>query len=244
MKTVALTAAGEAARDTGLARLAETEAQWGMQFGGSEVAALRDALTSLVRQIDVELPHYPSGYGQGDTSIHGGAFVPGQEGPPRIPAHGEEWPVVLREDRTAVDTLPVSALLSQALCAFAIDYDATAESVLAGLHTAITFLRFVDADGIPLAEAKALGQVNGSGRAGFERHRLVNVEAKVAYLTEHGARVRDRYPARVAEIETDWAARYGDETVRSVRGALEGFDPGEDGGVADYVDVSGWLKRR
>ncbi|MEM7362436.1 MAG: hypothetical protein AAF525_00300 [Pseudomonadota bacterium] len=243
LKLVSLTPTGEQQLKEGLACVSETETMWQRRYGKEKVQALRNATTALVRQIDIELPHFPSGYGQGDTSIHGGSYITGQEGPPKIPGHGAEWNIVLREDRDAVTELPLCALLSQALCAFAIDYDENAESVLAGLHTVLTYLRYVDDEGIPLERAKALGQVNGTGRAGFERHKLVTVEAKVAYLTNHGKRVRDRYPKQVVQIEKDWQATYGKKTVDDLRHALETIDAEFEVDLPDYVDTSGWLSR-
>ena len=243
LKQVSLTSIGEKLLNDGLERLKKTEAVWRRRFGKDDVLALRDSATALVRQIDIELPHYPSGYGQGDTSIHGGSFVNGQEGPPRIPDHGAEWPIVIREDRDTVAKLPLSTLLSQVLCAFTIDYDANAESVLAGLHTVLAYLQYTDDDGIPLHRAKTLGQVNGTGRAGFERHKLVTVESKIAYLTNHGKRVRDRFPERVIQIEQDWAAAYGKKTVNDLRSALERLNAEIDTDLPDYVNTTSWLSR-
>ena len=243
LKQVSLTSIGEKRLNEGLARLKKTETGWRRRFGKDEVLALRASTTALVRQIDIELPHFPSGYGQGDTSIHGSAFVSGHEGPPRIPDHGAEWPIVIREDRDAVTELPLSTLLSQALCAFTIDYDSNAESVLAGLHTVLTYLQYSDDDGIPLRRAKTLGQVNGSGRAGFERHKLVTVESKIAYLTNHGKRVRDRFPDRVVQIEQDWMAAYGKKTVDDLRSALERVNTEIDTDLPDYVNTTSWLSR-
>ena len=83
-------------------QLEAAERAWRDRFGTTFVEDLRAALVGRVQRVDVELPHFPTGYGQGDSSMTGGAFVPGESGPPRIPPHGEEWPVVLREDREAV----------------------------------------------------------------------------------------------------------------------------------------------
>ncbi len=243
LKLTHLTVKGKEAKAAGQRRLAATERAWQKRFGADNVDLLRDSLVQLVSKIDVELPHYPSGYGQGDTSIHGGNHVKGQEGPPRIPSHGTEWPVVLREDRDAVALLPLSALLSQALCAFAIDYEASAESSIANLHTIFTFLRYVPDEGMSLADAKKLGGVNGTGRSTFERHLLVTVKEGVAYLTDHGKRVRDRYPARVVEVEKDWGSLYGRKVVSSLRKELEKFEQLIDAEMPDYPDVSGWLRR-
>ena len=102
LKAARLTSSGVHARAQGSAALEAAERAWRDRFGTTFVEDLRAALVGRVQRVDVELPHFPTGYGQGDSSMTGGAFVPGESGPPRIPPHGEEWPVVLREDREAV----------------------------------------------------------------------------------------------------------------------------------------------
>ena len=242
-KHVTLTRSGDALRKAGAKRLKATELAWHKRFGADGVQQLRGGLTGLVNQLDLELPHYPSGYGLEDNSIHGGNYAPGQKGPPRIPAHGEEWTVVIREQKNAAQ-LPITSQLSQALCAFCIDYDGTAESSIANLNSVLSYLRHFPEEGLPLAEANALGGVKGTGRTLLERHKLVAVEDGLARLTGHGIRVRDRFPERVAEIESDWSKRYGAACMRNLRRALETFDERIDSEPPDVVDVCGWLRRR
>lgn len=178
-KSVALTAKGVDAFTAGQQRIDAISTQW--------PASLSACLAAIIRNVDVELPHYPTGYGQGDSSFTGGHFVDEETGPPRIPAHGEEWPVVAR-DRAAVEKLPLPARLSQALIAFTIDYDTAAKGVFGGLNNAIRFFRHLPDSGIPLAEAKETGDVTGSGRSNFERHRLVVVESGMVFPDRPGAR--------------------------------------------------------
>ena len=242
-KHVTLTRSGDALREAGAKRLKATESAWRTRFGADDIQKLRGSLTELVNQLDLELPHFPSGYGLEDNSIHGGSYAPGEKGPPRIPAHGEEWPVVIRE-QTAAAQLPLTSQLSQALCAFCIDYDGTAESSIANLNSVLSYLRHFPEEGLPLAEANALGGVKGTGRTLLERHKLVAVEDGLARLTGHGIRVRDRFPERVAEIEGDWSKRYGAVCVRNLRRALETFDERIDSAPPDVVDVCGWLRQR
>jgi hypothetical protein len=51
---------------------ASAEAAWRKRFGEDVVGRLRDALSALVRQFDLELPHHPTGYGPADGSVTGG----------------------------------------------------------------------------------------------------------------------------------------------------------------------------
>lgn len=230
-KVVRLTTSGSRALQNGQDRIDAIASTWPI--------SLRDALEKVVRGIDVELPHYPTGYGQGDSSFTGGDSIPAEPGPPRIPAHGMEWPVVLR-DVAAVGELPLSALLSQALIAFTIDYDAPGEGVFGGLNTAVRFFRHVPDTGITLAEAKQSGGVSGTGRSNFERHRLVTVDNGVVVLTPRGKRVRDAYPARAFAVEAEWCGRFGTSAIDGLRHELEALDIK---GQPDFPDTNTWLRR-
>lgn len=243
-KTVFLTDAGAEVCKAGMARLKACVTTWRKRFGKDDVQRLSESLADLVSQFDLELPHYPSGYGLEDNSIHGGNHTPGTDGPPRIPAHGEEWSIVIREQKADPAKLLPVALLSQTLCAFTIDYDGTAESSIAGLNSVFAYLRHYPEAGMPLAEAKSLGGVQGTGRALLERHKLVAVEGGVAALTWHGKRVLDRFPDRVIKVEKAWSERFGTTCVRDLRRALESFDKRITSDPPDVVDVCGWLRRR
>lgn len=230
-KAVRLTGAGRRAQQRGQARIDTVAPSWPL--------SLRQALEEVVSRIDVELPHYPTGYGQGDSSFTGGDAVPGQSGPPRIPAHGQEWPVVHR-DVAAVAELPLPALISQVLIAFTIAYDIAGEGMFGGLNNAVRFFRHVADTGMPLTEAKKTGDVSGTGRGNFDRHRLVTVDNGVVLLTARGKRVRDCYPARAFVVEEDWRTRFGASLVDRLRHELEtlGIE-----GQPDFPDTNTWLRR-
>src|SRR5215210_3352177 len=66
-------------------------------------------LEALVSQLELEHPHFPVPYGTADGSFTGGP--------------GVDWKPVLREPGSSVAGLPMTALLSQALVAFAIEYE-------------------------------------------------------------------------------------------------------------------------
>src|ERR1700735_1758099 len=68
------------------------------------------SLEALVSQLELEHPHFPVPYGTADPTFSGG-------GP------GVNWKPVAREAAFSVARLPVTALLSQALVAFAIEYE-------------------------------------------------------------------------------------------------------------------------
>lgn len=249
-KIVRLTAEGKRARTRGRRRQTTTERDWESRFGSKRIQDLRSALVSIVGRLDVELPHHIASYGQGDPSITGGGYIPAESGPPRIPGHGREWPVVRRKGGVSVAELPLTALLSQTLAAFTIDYDEGVETVMGGLHGVTRFLRSFGRDGMPLGEASQLAGVNGTGRAGLERHGLVAVEAsargkqRTVLLTALGRRLCERYPGRVVEIESQWRGQFGPKVVDRMRSALETVDQRLNGDLPDYPETRDWIQRR
>jgi hypothetical protein len=116
-----LTGSGRKAA-SGWAAMAEATAYRWSERVGADPGDLRGVLAGLVAQLDLEFPHYPISYGSADFSVTGGRFQAGQVGPPRVPAHGQDWVPVRREVGDTVSTLTVTALLSQLLVAFMVDY--------------------------------------------------------------------------------------------------------------------------
>lgn len=214
---VRLTEAGLRARENGRAALLTTEANWLSGLG--EVAEqLRDAARSHVRKIDLELPHFPLGYGPVDDSMTGGRSRQGSLGPPRIPSHGEDWVPVVREGDSTVEDIPIAALLSQILVAFAIDFEQDGSS----LPTTVIWREFPD-DGLRVADLPD-GCPNPSG---WERHGLATLDptplkkSSVIKLTFPARTARDGYTARSAVIEEEWRHRFGRKDMTRLRKDLE-----------------------
>lgn len=245
-RIVHLTPNGRAARDAA-ARLVDTvQEDWRQRFGNDGIVQLREALATVVNQLPVELPHYVTGYGAGDPSVTGGDYVLEDPGPPRIPAHGQDWPVVIREPGGTAADLPMPALLSQVLAAFAIDYE---RERLGHLSVVSNFLRLVGDEGVTLGRAQALGGVSGNGKTLHERHLDVVVEpgrthdkGRRVYLTPKSRRMRDAYPHLVTEIEQRWCEEYGDP-VGAMRSALNAMGEQFDDDLPDYPDTNGWIHR-
>ena len=139
LRMLRLTAPGRHAREAGERLASAVERRWRGRYGAATIDGLRAALAAIADTIDVELPHYLTGYGPGDGAITGGPYLPEQAGPPRIPARGEEWPVVLRWSKAT--ELPLFALVSIVLAAFAIDYE---RERLGDLRSASTLLQALD----------------------------------------------------------------------------------------------------
>ena len=237
---------GWAARQVAVRLVDTVHEDWRRRFGIDCIVQLREALSWVVDRLPVELPHYVTGYGAGDPSVTGGDYVLEDPGPPRVPAHGQDWPVVIREPGSAAAALPLPALLSQVLAAFAIDYE---RERLGQLSVVSNFLRLVGEEGVTLERAHALGGVSGNGKTLHERHLDVVVEPGRArdknrrvYLTPKSRRMRDAYPHLVREIEQKWCEEYGD-AVAAMRSALHAMNEQFDDDLPDYPDTNGWINR-
>ena len=167
-----LTGSGRKAAARWAATADATECRW-CERVGADPGSLRTVLAALVGQLDLELPHYPISYGSADSRVTGGRFRPAQAGPPRLPAHGQDWAPVLRGDGDTVSGLTLTALLSQLLVAFMVDY---ADAGGGALVVAEGLARgFAKRNNVPVNDVPAVLGVNGSGRSGLERHGLVTV---------------------------------------------------------------------
>lgn len=212
---------------------------------GADPAVLAEALAAAVAQLDLEWPHYPISYG-GDLSVTGGRFRAGEPGPPRVPAHGQDWAPVVRRRGDTVSELPLTALLSQLLVAFFSDYEQAcgdspviAEALVRGFGTGAA---------VPMSRLPAVLGVNGGGSGGgpgLERHGIVSVRpdpsdqrTRIAHLTRLGQRIRDRYAMSAAAVESEWTARFGGRGIGAIRGVLEAVLPALDPGLADALIAS------
>jgi|TARA_B100002003_G_C14156875_1_gene557230 DNA-binding MarR family transcriptional regulator len=256
-KVLRLTSEGRQARGIGESLIDEAEQGWRSRFGNGRVDKLRSSLAALAGQFEIELPYYLTGYGTADLQVTGGAYFPEQPGPPRIPAHGQDWPVVIRDPDSDVANLPLPALLSQVLAAFTIDYE---RERLGWLAIASRFLQLVDAEGATLGQLQEIEGfaadtslkywVNGSGKPLLERHLIVVVEPgkprdmnRRVYLTPKGRRMRGSYPHAVMEIERNWESLYGAGHVTNIRTTLEAFDSTFARALPDYPNNTAWLSR-
>ena len=244
---VRLTTVGRRSRDAMGALIQDLEADWEKRFGSKRMATLREALAALVAQFDIELPWCLTGYGPADASTTGGNHIAAKPGPPRIPHHGQDWPVVLRKPNTDISNQPLPALLSQALASFTIDYEWEIFGYGAGLNATANLLQHVPDEGISLGDARSRGEVAGNGKAGAERHLVVVVEpgkprdmTRRVFLTPKGKRARDSYAYLVTQVERDWRERYGG-CVGELRTALEAIDGELGEGLPNYPDTTKWF---
>lgn len=184
----------------------QAEKRWQTEIGATKnvrTERLRTSLIRIVARFPLEHPHYPASYGAADASITGG--------------NGQDWKPVSRTDASAVARLPFSALLSQAIVAFAIDYERMSPVALS-LSTAI--IRRIPAEGRSVREL-----ANPAGVSALERHGFLSVRGTrasgIAFLTPRGIAVSESYDQRVESVEGEWCKQFGNEPVAWLRHSLE-----------------------
>jgi hypothetical protein len=217
------TAAGDAARGRWPALDVEVDAAVGTD--------LAMPLRGLVRQLHLEWPHYPTGYGPADHSITGGVYTAGGgQIDSKVPTHAADWAPVFRRDveGSSVEGLPVSALLSQAFVAFAADFE---ELWIGGLHLAAAVLRLLPDEGVPVTDIAMLSRLKGDGKSVLERHGYIEIvrdaddpKVRVAVPTARGRNTRDEYGPTVERVEDRWGPKYGADVVAALRSALVSRD--------------------
>jgi hypothetical protein len=201
--TVRLTSHGAevAARWEGLQQTAEGmwQARAGLQLSDN----LRTSLEGLVAAFPLEHPHYPASYGPADASITGG--------------NGVDWKPVHRTGANTVSDLPLSALVSQALVAFAMEYE---ELSPVALSLSATVIRQIPAEGRPLQELGRSPGVSALIRHGFVRTSGPR-RGEIAHLTTRGLEVHCAYEKRIHTVETGWRRQFGKDRVTALIWALQ-----------------------
>ena len=181
----------------------DAEERWRTKTGINRARKLRDSLEEIVSALPLEHPHYPASYGAADASITGG--------------NGKDWSPVPRGNDDTVSDLPIYALVSQSLVAFAMNYEEKSPVALS-LSTAV--IQRIPADGRPL---RGLG--HPAGIAALVRHGFVRVSgnegSEIVHLTRKGFAVSSAYNERIQAVERDWRNMLGDESVTRLRRALE-----------------------
>jgi methyltransferase (TIGR00027 family) len=214
------TAWGIEARDIWRTVTEEVESRWRDRLGAAEFTSLRAALAGLVARLDPDLPDC--------LPILGPGLRAGPD--PGGPGAGAKAPAAL-----TVAGLPLWALLSRPLTAFAFQYEAEPGPSLA---VSANILRVLTAGGVRAKDIPALGGVSSQSVAmatGVLRKDGLATEGpdpaggryKVVRLTAQGVAARDEYPSLAADIEEDWRARFGDAAVTAVRLCLEPLAAGD-----------------
>lgn len=211
------------ARETWRALFEEIERRWKMRFGASTIAALREPLRAIVAKLDVELPEMLP------ILTHG--FV---NRPPRRPRPAAE----------PATNLPLSALLSKVLLAFALDYERDADL---SLPIAANVLHVINVEGVRVRDLPRACGVSREGIAMALRflssHECVVTEpespgsrVRRVRLTERGLRAKRGYATRLATVEKRWRKRFGAKTIDALCSWLEALAGRLFEGLEPYPD--------
>lgn len=219
---VQLTDVGLAAARSWPSALAAMDSTW-------QRSPLRASLEQLVARFPFEHPHFPASYGAADPSVTGGPYVQGSKKGDGIPAHGKDWRPVLRAEGDTVSSLPITALLSQALMAFTIDYEDRFPWPLASTATVLCQLT---AEPRPLADVAGDHGITGNGKSLLERHLIAVVtrdpadaKRKLVALTDRGIAVMHHHPSRLETVESTWREQFGQQLIEGLRDALGSVAP-------------------
>jgi hypothetical protein len=179
------------------------EGRWRNEVGIQASGKLRGSLEKLVAALPLEHPHYPASYGPADARITGG--------------NGVDWQAVSRGNGDTVSNLPLSALVSECVVAFAVQYE---ELSPVALSLSSDVIRRIPAAGRPLQD---LG--SSPGLSALIRHGFVQVSGDsrrgTAYLTSRGLDVHRSFEERIRAVEKDWCDKFGTELLSMLRYALE-----------------------
>jgi hypothetical protein len=179
------------------------EERWRAETGVDRTHRLRTSLERLVAALPLEHPHYPASYGAADASVTGG--------------NGQDWQPVPRGKGNTVSDLPLTALVSQALVAFAISYE---EESPVALSLSGTVIRLIPPEGRTLQELGHSAGVSALVRHGFLRV-SGNAGREIVRMTAKGLAVSCAYDARIDTVETKWRKAFGDLSITLLRQALE-----------------------
>jgi DNA-binding MarR family transcriptional regulator len=209
------TPAGRKAQDIWRPLFGAIEERWKARFGADEIGRLRDSLRTLAGQFNIELPDC--------LPILGYGLFSSSRGPDR------ERPTAAGHNGDSGSRLPLSALLSRVLLAFAIEFERESDLSLA---VGANILRVLDEKGVRVRELPRLSGVSKElikvslGLLAKRRYLAVEPDptakaAKLARLTSKGLAAKDAYRQRLELVEGRWHARFGEGAVRKLREALE-----------------------
>jgi hypothetical protein len=204
---VRATPVGRKAREVWQPLIHAIEKRWQQRFGKDQIAELRESLWAVARQLDLELADCLLILGYG-------LFSQRPDYERRASARSEDSP------------LPLPALLSRVLLAFAIELETESDLSFA---ISVNILRVRDEKGVRLRDIPLLTGVSKKaislGMGILRKKRLAVVEpdpsgsrAKVARLSREE---KDAYRQLLINIEQRWQARFGKDTIHALREPLQ-----------------------
>ena len=185
------------------------EKRWEERFGKDEIDRLRDSLSSLIREMDIELPD----------------CLP-------ILVYGLFSPATDRKRTSTGDHLSsvtLVTLLSRVLLAFTLEFERESDLSLA---ISANVLRVLSESGVRVRDLPLLTGVSKESinvAMGILQKRGIAVvepdpsgsRAKIARLTPKGRKAQEAYQRLLGVIEERWQGRFGKENIRTLRGLLE-----------------------
>ncbi len=191
----------------------EIEKRWEDRFGESVIRELRESLVELIGQFGVDLPDC--------LPILGYGLFSGR--------NPHEWPAPTGREGGELRNLPLSALLSKVLLAFAIHFERDSELSLA---ISANVSRALDEKGVAARELPRLTGVSKEAikvAAGvLQKGRYIEVlpqasvpRSKLVRLTPKGVAAQEDYYRRLSEIEARWNEKFGRDALTRLRKALE-----------------------
>jgi methyltransferase (TIGR00027 family) len=214
------TPAGQLAREVWAPLPALIEDRWRERYGVPEIGRLREALAVIVRQLDPGLPDCLPILGQGMYSR-----LLDQQLLDRSGGSGDER-----------DPLPLHALLSRPLLAFAVEFERDSDLSLA---ISANVLRVLSAEGVRVRDLPLLSGVSKEAIAMAMRvlatRRLAVTDQdtdggrwKVARLTAKGIAAQRAYHEHLAGCEQRWQGRLDGAALGAIRDVLTALaTPGE-----------------
>ena len=200
----------------------EVDARWNARHGETPLRRLRETLVSMCPALDPELPDYlPVIRGKGGPLLN---LLPGDE---RLPARWRARRRARSETAAEPTSLPLYALLSKVLLAFALEYEREAALSLA---LGANLVRVLDDVGVPVADLPRLVGVSKEAIAfslALEKRGYLAVEkapgkrTRQARLTPRGSAAQRDHVARISDIERRWTTRFGRDVLRTLRSSLE-----------------------
>jgi hypothetical protein len=178
----------------------EIERRWEARFGRDHLSSLRQALGTVLKQYDLELPH--------GLALHWFASY----SYPKLP-----------ERRIGTQSLPV--LLSQLLLAFTIEFESESR---VPLHLCATTLRVLGEGPVRTGDIPRLtGASPETSDIGWPAKPYVVIEpdpvkrGQIACLSPLGVKAQRNYRELIPKIEERWQARFGKEQILRIRSGLE-----------------------
>jgi DNA-binding MarR family transcriptional regulator len=201
------------------------EQRWQERFGSNEIEQLREALWVVASQLPVELPDCLPILGYG---LFSRGHRPGEDRFLETRADRER-PAPAGGGSGRASHLPLAALLSQVLLAFAIEFERESDVSLA---LSANVLRLLDGQGVRARDLPLLSGVSKEAMATalrfLQKYDDVLVEpdpagsrGKVVRLTSLGREAQNAYHHLVWAIEERWQTRFGKDTSSALRRALE-----------------------